>query len=353
MRKIYLARHGHPDFLPGARICLGRTDVPLGSLGRMQACLLGEILQQKKISAVFASPLARCRQTAEALHLPVTFVPDLVEQNMGCWDGMDFDSIRASYPELYQARKGNPLLVPEGAETLEEVKNRAMRAMRCCLENSIGDIAVVAHASVIQAILSVIAGIPLAESFSLRLPYGAFSTLTDDGYLHILSLREIPHPEMTPDMAEKLLSAAAPGERIIAHSRAVAEKAVEITDNLPLPLDRQKIVCAALLHDVARTFPKHAEVGAEWLQILGYEEISSLVRQHHDLQSTNVDEAAILYISDKCIREDLPVTLEERFRESALRCKNEEAVKAHTRRLQTAKKLQQTINSLSGREIIR
>ena len=175
MRKIYLARHGHPDFLPGARICLGRTDVPLGSLGRMQACLLGEILQQKKISAVFASPLARCRQTAEALHLPVTFVPDLVEQNMGCWDGMNFDSIRAAYPELYHARKGNPLLVPEGAETLEEVKNRAMQAVRCCLENSTGDIAVVAHASVIQAILSVIAGIPLAESFSLRLPYGALS----------------------------------------------------------------------------------------------------------------------------------------------------------------------------------
>ena len=42
MRRIFLVRHGHPDFPLGAHVCLGRTDTPLGALGRMQACLLGE-----------------------------------------------------------------------------------------------------------------------------------------------------------------------------------------------------------------------------------------------------------------------------------------------------------------------
>ena len=30
MRDIYLIRHGMPDFPGGARMCLGRTDLPLG-----------------------------------------------------------------------------------------------------------------------------------------------------------------------------------------------------------------------------------------------------------------------------------------------------------------------------------
>ena len=45
MRRVYLIRHGHPDFPLGAHMCLGRTDTPLGPLGRMQAALLGEELE--------------------------------------------------------------------------------------------------------------------------------------------------------------------------------------------------------------------------------------------------------------------------------------------------------------------
>ena len=41
MREIYLIRHGMPDFPGGARMCLGRTDLPLGLRGRLQAALLG------------------------------------------------------------------------------------------------------------------------------------------------------------------------------------------------------------------------------------------------------------------------------------------------------------------------
>ena len=36
MRDIYLIRHGMPDFPGGARMCLGRTDLPLGLRGRLQ-----------------------------------------------------------------------------------------------------------------------------------------------------------------------------------------------------------------------------------------------------------------------------------------------------------------------------
>ena len=32
MRRVYLIRHGHPDFPLGAHMCLGRTDTPLGPI---------------------------------------------------------------------------------------------------------------------------------------------------------------------------------------------------------------------------------------------------------------------------------------------------------------------------------
>ena len=64
MRTLYLIRHGHPDFPLGAHVCLGVTDTPLGALGRMQAVLMAERMKGTALTAVFTSPLTRCRETA-------------------------------------------------------------------------------------------------------------------------------------------------------------------------------------------------------------------------------------------------------------------------------------------------
>lgn len=39
MRKIYLVRHGDPDFPDGIKLCIGTTDIALGPLGRMDFIL--------------------------------------------------------------------------------------------------------------------------------------------------------------------------------------------------------------------------------------------------------------------------------------------------------------------------
>ena len=79
MKRIYLIRHGHPDFPLGAHVCLGRTDLPLGPLGRMQACLLGEAFGPQSLEDVFSSPLRRCRDTAAPLGKPLRLVDELAE----------------------------------------------------------------------------------------------------------------------------------------------------------------------------------------------------------------------------------------------------------------------------------
>ena len=352
MRKVYLIRHGHPDFPVGAHMCLGRTDLPLGPLGRMQACLLAEELREKEPFSCFASPLIRAKQTAEPLLLPIDTIDGLAEQNMGTWDGLDFDTIERIDPDLHRARRTNPLLVPAGAETLAQVQQRAMSALRQCAGSCRGDFAVFAHASVIQAILAYVMGVALAESRELRPPYVGYSVMEYDGGFHMLSRENVPHPEMTPMLAESLLAAAAPGARVEAHCRAVARKAMEIAEALPLPMDRNALCCAALLHDVARSEKNHAEAGALWVKTLGYEKEAEIIRQHHDLASDTVDEAAILYISDKCIQETEPVSIEERFAKSAAKCVGREAQEAHERRYQKALALQNQINSLCKQAIL-
>lgn len=97
MGRLWLIRHGHPDYPLGAHVCLGRTDTPLGPLGRMQACLLGEALREEK-PRVFSSPLTRCRETAAPLGGEAAVVSALAEQDMGPWDGLDFEEIKRRWP---------------------------------------------------------------------------------------------------------------------------------------------------------------------------------------------------------------------------------------------------------------
>ncbi len=352
MRQIYLIRHGTPDFPSGIRLCLGRTDLPLAPLGRMQACLLHETLKAASLSSVFSSPLLRSLETARALEQAVTPLDLLAEQNMGIWDGLSFDEIRLAWPELYEKRGSDPLLVPPGAELLADVQKRALTALGSCISGSSGDIAVVTHASVIESLLSHFSGASLAESRKYRLPYGGYAVLASGDSIRILESSLTPQPAMTPSLAEALLAAAGPGERISAHCRAVAFKAAEIADAVSVPVSRDTVYCAALLHDIARQYPTHADTGADWLQSLGYPDISLLIRQHHDLSENASLEALILYISDKCIQEDCQVPLEVRFADSALHCRDSAAAASHARRLKTARQVREKINRLCGFDIV-
>ena len=351
MRKIYLIRHGHPDFPLGAHMCLGRTDTPLGPLGRMQSVLLGEELRAKGLR-VFSSPLLRCRQTVQPLGAEATVVPQLAEQDMGPWDGLDFTAIRERWPELYAGRAAEPLLVPPGAETLRAVQARVVPALRSCLERSEGDIAVAAHASVIQALLAAVSGIPLEESRPLRPPCGSYTLLSLDAELRVERGAACPRPPLTPALAARLLSAAAPGESVEAHCRAVAEEALRIARALPTEPDVEALCAAALLHDVARGEKDHARLGAAWLRELGYEAAAAAVEGHHDRTDGPVDEAAVLFLADKCVRETERVTIAERFAESAARCRTPEARAAHAARLAAALRLKDEINRLCGSEVV-
>ena len=91
MTTLLLVRHGETDWNAEGRL-QGHTDRPLSEFGRRQAERLAATLAAEKLDAIYASDLARARETAEIvgerLGLPIALEPDLREKDWGTWEGL-------------------------------------------------------------------------------------------------------------------------------------------------------------------------------------------------------------------------------------------------------------------------
>jgi probable phosphoglycerate mutase len=89
--ELILVRHGETDWNAAGRL-QGHTDRPLSDYGREQARRLAGEVSGEQFDAIYASDLARARETAEIvaeqLHLPVVLDPDLREKDWGTWEGL-------------------------------------------------------------------------------------------------------------------------------------------------------------------------------------------------------------------------------------------------------------------------
>lgn len=98
---IYLMRHGAdaPDRY-GGWSSFGLTDE-----GRRQVCAARLPLQNRGITELYASDLARAKETAELvaeyLHLPIIYLPEFRESNNGYLAGMPKDEASRKYPGKY------------------------------------------------------------------------------------------------------------------------------------------------------------------------------------------------------------------------------------------------------------
>ena len=90
MTTLLLVRHGETDWNADGRL-QGHTDRPLSDFGRRQARQLADELEGEQFDAIYASDLARARETAEIvgarLGLPVVLDPDLREKDWGTGRG--------------------------------------------------------------------------------------------------------------------------------------------------------------------------------------------------------------------------------------------------------------------------
>src|SRR5262245_52525500 len=147
MTTLLLVRHGETDWNAEGRL-QGHTDRPLNSFGREQANQLAGRLAGDGIAAVYASDLARARETAEIvgerLGLTVVIDPDLREKNWGTWEGL-------TGPERDR--------VEFVGESTQEHSERMLRAVRRIAERHPGDrVLVVTHGGSVRRIQAAVYG---------------------------------------------------------------------------------------------------------------------------------------------------------------------------------------------------
>lgn len=115
---------------------------------------------------------------------------------------------------------------------------------------------------------------------------------------------------------------------IVRHSKRVTEVALLIGRKLNQSgqhLDLALIEAASLLHDITKTKSletreNHARTGGELLTSLGYPAVANIVCQHICLDSVSseqdaVSEAELVNYSDKRVKNEEVVDIEERFRD--------------------------------------
>jgi probable phosphoglycerate mutase len=187
--RLILARHGEAEGSREFRFN-GSSDVPLTPRGVAQARLLADALYPLAPTAIYSSPLARARATAEAIamraNLVVEIQPNLREQSYGSWERLTADEARQRDPKRFAAWSAGQRVAPPGGETLSAVRQRVVACVCELAERHAGEtVALVAHVGPIKALLCVALGLPLSGARRFWIDPASYSVvdwrITADG----------------------------------------------------------------------------------------------------------------------------------------------------------------------------
>ena len=110
------------------------------------------------VTAVVSSPLTRCTATAAAVAQavgdpPVVTNPDLIECDLGEWEGLTFAEVRQRWPAELAAWQAGTGAAP-GGESLRQVSKRVRRAAAALRETYPGGtVVVVSHVWPLKVLL--------------------------------------------------------------------------------------------------------------------------------------------------------------------------------------------------------
>jgi broad specificity phosphatase PhoE len=207
MTGIILVRHGQTEWNRIERF-RGRADVPLNHTGLAQAEMTGRRIAAEWLpAAIYAGPLSRTLQTAEAIgacsNLPVRVEERLVDIDYGEWQGLTPDEVRGRWPEVLSAWYDTPHLahIP-GGETLDHLRARAMSAVNDLAARHLDQtIVLVSHTVVNRIILLGVLGLRNERFWRLRqdtcainvfeMEEDLFTLVTMNDTAHLQSLKGI------------------------------------------------------------------------------------------------------------------------------------------------------------------
>lgn len=177
--EITLVRHGETEWSASGRHT-GRSDIPLTAKGEEAARRLGERLRDKSFAAVWSSPSARARRTAELAGFGAVAEtkPDLAEWDYGAYEGLKTPEILRERPGWSLFRDGCP-----GGESVAEAQARADRVV-AALRAVGGNVLVFSSAHFLRTLTARWLGLPAADGALFVLNTASVSIL---GYEHDMS----------------------------------------------------------------------------------------------------------------------------------------------------------------------
>ncbi len=168
---ILVARHPRPRI--GARICYGRTDVPLAEpAGQGAASLIAAA--GEPIERIVSSPLSRALLVAQAVAAetgaPLHTDDRLTELDFGDWENMAWSAVPRAEIDAWAA---DPLRYrPGGGESVEAVLRRVRRAWTG-IASSEATTLVVTHAGPIRCLRHIGHGVPILQAIEASIAYGS------------------------------------------------------------------------------------------------------------------------------------------------------------------------------------
>ncbi|WP_432045314.1 bifunctional RNase H/acid phosphatase [Streptomyces asiaticus] len=198
-----LLRHGETPLTPEKRFSgSGGTDPALSDVGRHQAERVAAALAARgTIQAVVASPLRRCRETAEVvarrLGLDVRVEEGLRETDFGAWEGLTFAEVKERYPDDLDAWLASTEVAPTGGgESFAAVTRRVALARDKLIARYPGrTVLLVTHVTPIKTLVRLALGAPPESLFRMELSAASLTAVAyyGDGNASLRLLNETAH----------------------------------------------------------------------------------------------------------------------------------------------------------------
>jgi broad specificity phosphatase PhoE len=199
--RLFVLRHGETESSRERRFTGGR-DVLLTPEGERQAQAAAAALATIGLQAVYTSPLARTRGSAEIIaklaKVPVHVDARFAEMRFGEWEGLTFREAAARSPELYARWQVAPHdTTPAGGEAVTSVAARVAEGVAALqAAHPDGTVALVTHAMVVRLIVLAALGLGPDRVWSVDASAGGLTEIEyRPGWVTVHRMNTVSHLE--------------------------------------------------------------------------------------------------------------------------------------------------------------
>jgi len=210
MPLLLLVRHGENEYVKTGKMAGRIPGVHLNEKGQKQAEALGEALKDVPIKAIYSSPLERAMETAvpiaSARKLEIIQEPDVMEADMGKWQGKSWKVLRLKKVWKIVLNAPSRFRFPDG-ESFPDIQTRIANALERMIKkyNKPQDIIVVVfHSDPIKLAVSHFLGLPLDNFQRLSCDTGSLTAIyVSESEANLVKLNQRPPFDFLPKDKKK------------------------------------------------------------------------------------------------------------------------------------------------------